>query len=78
MTGSSQLQKQAVMSIIALEQRRYTTGMADIGHPVLTVRTLQNYTRIENVYEVQKKTFVFYYVAVTCRTTREQITYQLA
>jgi len=36
---------------------------------------LVNYTRIENAHKVRKKTFVFYYVTVTCTITKgkEQI-----
>jgi len=36
---------------------------------------LVNYTRIENVHKVRKKTFAFYFVAVLCTITKgkEQI-----
>ena len=33
---------------------------------------LVNYTRIENAYEVRKKIFVFYYVAVICTITKQK------
>jgi len=50
----------ALMScrIRAVEQRKCVAGPAG-AHPGLQDRILQNYTRIENMHEVRKKTFNF-------------------
>jgi len=49
--------------------RAETVWSWDGGHPGLTVWNFLNYTSIESVHKVRKKTFVFYYVAVICTTT---------
>ena len=41
--------------------------------PRLTVWSVLNYTRIETVHKVRKKTFVFYYEAVICTNNGGQI-----
>jgi len=44
--------------IRAVERRKCATGLSD-AHPCLQGRMLLNYTRIENVHKVRKKTFDF-------------------
>ena len=56
-----QLQNDTVLvscRIRAVEHRKCVAGLAS-AHPGLQDRILQNYTRIENAYEVRKKTFNF-------------------
>jgi len=65
-TSESNLQlpnQAALMSrrIRAVEHRRCLAGPVGTHHG-LQDRNLLNYTRIENVYKVRKKTFIFGYV----------------
>jgi len=59
-----QLQNEAALMsrrIRAAEHRKSAAGLAG-AHPGLQDRILLNYTRIENVHKVRKKTFDFCYV----------------
>ena len=59
--SSLQLQNEAALMscrIRAVAYWRYAAGLAG-AHPGLQDRILLNYTRIENVHKVRKKTFVF-------------------
>jgi len=57
-----QLQNQAALmscQIRAVEHRKCAAGLAG-ALPCLQDRILLNYTRIENVHKIRKKTFVFF------------------
>jgi len=57
-----QLQNQAALMsrrTRAIEHIKYAAGLMSNAHPGLKDRILLNYTRIENVHKVRKKTFDF-------------------
>ena len=67
-----QLQNQATLrshQIQAVVYWRYAAGLAG-AHPGLEDWILLNYTRIENVHKVRKKTFVFVIIKVHRPVTR--------
>jgi len=66
---SSQLQKYKAARISRLIAVDQNVCAWDGGHPELTVWNMVNYTKIENVRKVRKKTFVFYYAIVIYTAT---------